>query len=90
MRIQLDVIPSFDEIPDPREKPVQARFEYDQVMIRAGEGSDLKIESARDFLTRPFLERYKLIKDEAVTFLNKGSAMQLTTILGSARFGGPR
>lgn len=74
-----------DTVSAQQEKPLRVELQYDGVRIEARLAGQSTVESAAEFLARPYLERYKLFRDGRVTLLRKGTPLDLATALAEAR-----
>lgn len=83
MRIEIELFTTADSAME--DKPLRVRCEYDAVRVVDSFTGRPDTESAADFLRRPYLERYKIIRDGRAQFIRAGEPISLDGVLADAR-----
>ncbi|MCB0218049.1 MAG: hypothetical protein KDH09_00020 [Chrysiogenetes bacterium] len=83
MRIEIELYATADSAME--DKPLRVRCEYDTVRVVDSFTGRPARESAREFLQRPFLERYKIIRDGRARFFKGEEAITIDSALTEAR-----
>ena len=83
MRIEIELFTTAESAME--DKPLRVRCEYDSVKVLDAFTGRPGIESAADFLRRPYLERYKIIRDGRAQFLKGGEVISIDGVLAEAR-----
>lgn len=83
MRIEIELYTTAQTAME--DKPLRVRCEYDAVRITDTFTGRPVEESAETFLQRPFLERYKIIRDGRAQLLKHGEPISIDAALSDAR-----
>ena len=83
MRIEIELYTTEESALE--DKPLRVRCEYDAVRLTDSFTGRPIEESAEVFLQRPFLERYKIIRDGRAQFLRAGEPISIDDVLAEAR-----